>query len=152
MGSYVSLLNTWTGIISSIFVLAMALVLWNAGLLGSFRRYGEFGVRLAMGEEKGHVYRTLIYEAVVVGVIGTVIGTAIGLFFALLLQVYGFDISGMMEGAAMMMPTVIKARITPADYYLGLIPGLVSTVVGSMLAGVGIYRRQTAKLFKELEA
>lgn len=152
MGSYVSLLNTWTGIISSIFVLAMALVLWNAGLLGSLRRYGEFGVRLAMGEEKGHVYRTLIYESVVIGVIGTAIGTAIGLFFALLLQVYGIDISGMMEGAAMMMPTVIKARITPVDYYLGLIPGLVSTVVGSMLAGVGIYRRQTAKLFKELEA
>jgi putative ABC transport system permease protein len=31
-------------------------------------------------------------------------------------------------------------------------PGLLSTVIGTMLSGVGIYRRQTAKLFKELEA
>jgi putative ABC transport system permease protein len=51
-----------------------------------------------------------------------------------------------------MMPSDIRARITPADYYLGFIPGLISTVIGTMLSGIGIYKRQTAKLFKELEA
>jgi hypothetical protein len=29
---------------------------------------------------------------------------------------------------------------------------VISTVVGTMLAGVGIYKRKTAQLFKELEA
>ena len=152
MGQYVALANVWTIYISMIFVLAMALVLWNAGLLGGLRRYGEFGVRLAMGEEKSHVYRTLIYESVFIGIAGTVLGTAVGLGFAALVQKYGIDISGMMEGASMMFPTSIRARVTPVDYYIGFLPGLISTVIGTMLAGIGIYKRKTSQLFKELEA
>lgn len=152
MGQYVELSNVWSVIVSAVFVFAMALVLWNAGLLGGLRRYGEIGIRLAMGEEKGHIYRSMIYESIFIGAAGTVTGTAIGLFFAWLLQKYGIDISNMMEGASLMMPTTIRARITPPDFYLGFIPGLLSTVLGTMLAGVGIYKRQTARLFKELEA
>jgi putative ABC transport system permease protein len=130
----------------------MSLVLWNAGLLGGLRRYGEVGIRLAMGEEKGHVYRTMIYESVMIGIAGSVIGTAVGLFFAWLIQKYGINISGFMKGAAVMFPSDIRARITPVDFYLGFIPGLISTVIGTMLSGIGIYKRQTARLFKELEA
>ena len=59
---------------------------------------------------------------------------------------------GMMKGAAMMLPDVARARITPADFYIGFIPGVISTVIGTMLSGIGIYKRQTARLFKELEA
>jgi putative ABC transport system permease protein len=152
MGQYVLLADVWTVYVSMIFVIAMALVLWNAGLLGGLRRYGEFGIRLAMGEEKRHVYFTLIYEAVAIGIIGTVVGTGFGLLFSWLLQRYGIDISGMMEGSSIMMPTVMRARITPVDFYLGFIPGLIATVIGSMLAGVGIFKRKTSQLFKELEA
>ncbi|MCA1745244.1 MAG: FtsX-like permease family protein [Bacteroidales bacterium] len=151
MGLYVSMAAYWSLYISLVFVLSMALVLWNAGLLGSLRRYGEFGVRLAMGEAKDHVYITLIYEAIAIGISGTIIGTAFGLLFAWLLQTYGLNISGMMEGASLMMPSTIRARITAESYYLGFIPGLLSTVAGTMLAGIGIYRRQTSQLFKELE-
>jgi len=57
-----------------------------------------------------------------------------------------------MKGASMMIPTEIRARISPVDFYLGFIPGLFSTVIGTMLSGIGIYKRQTARLFKELEA
>ena len=152
MGQYVALADQWAVYINLIFVFAMAIVLWNAGLLGALRRYGEFGVRLAIGEEKKHVYLTLIYEALLIGSIGSLIGTGVGLFFAWLLQVYGLDISGMMEGASMLMPSTIRARITPADYYIGFIPGLLSTLLGAMLAGIGIFKRKTSQLFKELEA
>lgn len=152
MGQLVKMLDVWSVYIIAVFIIAMALVLWNAGLLGGLRRYGEFGVRLAMGEEKSHLYRTLIYESVFIGIAGAIIGTAIGLFFAALVQKYGINISGMMEGSAMMYPSAIRTRITPADYYIGFIPGLFSTVVGAMLAGIGIYKRKTSQLFKELEA
>lgn len=152
MAQYVALADVWGLYITVVFVFAMALVLWNAGLLGGLRRYGEFGVRLAMGEEKKHVYRSLIYESVFVGIAGTVIGTVFGLIFAGLIQKYGIDISGMMEGASMMFPSTIRTRITPVDYYIGFVPGLLSTVIGSMLAGIGIFKRKTSQLFKELEA
>lgn len=151
MGTYVSISEVWALYVSMIFVIAMSLVLWNAGLLGGLRRYGEIGVRLAMGETRSHVYGTMITESVMIGIAGSVVGTAFGLVFAWLLQTYGIDISNMMEGASLMMPSRLRARITPMDYYIGFVPGLISTVIGTMLAGTGIFKRQTARLFKELE-
>ncbi len=152
MGTYVNLAKGWSTYISLIFIFAMSLVLWNAGLLGGLRRYGEVGIRLAMGEEKGHVYRSMIIESVMIGIIGSVFGTILGLSFAWLVQEYGINISGMMQGSAMLMPEVIRARITPPDFYIGFLPGIAATVIGTMLSGIGIYKRQTARLFKELEA
>jgi putative ABC transport system permease protein len=152
MGTYVSMSKSWSGYISMIFIFAMSLVLWNAGLLGGLRRYGEVGLRLAIGEEKGHIYRTMITESLMVGIVGSVIGTIFGLFFAWLMQKYGLDLKDMMKGSSIMMPQTIKARITFVDYYLGFFPGVLSTVIGTMLSGIGIYKRQTASLFKELEA
>jgi putative ABC transport system permease protein len=135
-------------------MIAMSLVLWNAGLLGGLRRYGEIGIRLAIGEEKQHVYKTILYESAMIGVAGTIIGTAFGLFFAWLLQEYGLDISEFNKNSssAVMIPNVVHARITTVDYYIGFIPGVLSTLVGTMLAGIGIFKRKTAQLFKELEA
>ena len=152
MKSFVDLANSMGAIITAIFMLAMSLVLWNAGLLGGLRRYGEVGVRLAMGEEKRHVFASMLYESVMIGMVGSVAGTLLGLLFAWLLQTYGLDISNTMKGASVMMPTVIRARITAADYYIGFFPGVISTLIGTALAGVGIFKRQTANLFKELDA
>jgi putative ABC transport system permease protein len=152
MGTYVQLAKVWSWYITLVFVIAMSLVLWNAGLLGGLRRYGEIGIRIAMGEEKGQVYRSMIWESVFIGIAGSVLGTVVGLTIAAIIQVHGIDISGMMEGASLMMPSEIRTRITPMDYYIGFFPGLLSTVTGTMLAGIGIYKRQTARLFKELEA
>ncbi len=88
-----------------------------------------------------------------IGFAGTIIGTAIGLGLSWLMQTYGLDISEFTKNATtgIMMPNVVRARITPPDFYIGFIPGLLSTVAGTMLAGIGIYKRQTARLFKELE-
>jgi putative ABC transport system permease protein len=137
-------------IIIFIFVFAMSIVLWNAGLLGGLRRYGEFGLRLAIGETKREAYRSLVGEAVLIGLVGSVTGTAIGLIFAYLMQVYGLDAGDMIKDSTLMLPTVFRAQITTMTYFIGFIPGVLSTVIGAMLAGIGIYKRQTAQLFKEL--
>jgi putative ABC transport system permease protein len=134
-----------------VFVLAMSVVLWNTGLLGGLRRYSEYGIRLALGEEKRHIYKTSIYEAVLIGLIGSVFGTALGLGGAYYLQTYGLDLTGMMDNVGMMMPTVLRARITPELFYIGFFPGVIATVMGNALAGFAIYKRKTSQLFKELE-
>ncbi len=141
-------------IMMAIFLFAMSIVLWNTGLLAGLRRYKEFGIRLALGESKGHIYRSFTLEAVMVGIIGTVIGTLIGVSFIWYLQVYGLDISGMMEQveSSLMLPTRLTAQVTPELFFIGFIPGLFAMVLGNMLSGIGIYKRETASLFKELEA
>ncbi len=141
----------FSNIIVAIFGFAMSVVLWNAGLTGSLRRYGEFGLRLAVGEEKGHVYRSMITESLAIGVAGSAAGTGLGLACAYTLQVHGFDISSMMQDSTMMLTDVIRAQIEPATFVIGLGPGILATFLGSAVSGIGIYRRQTSQLFKELE-
>ncbi|NJN28167.1 MAG: FtsX-like permease family protein [Cyclobacteriaceae bacterium] len=151
LAGYLDYVDMFSLLFVGIFVFAMSIVLWNTGLLGGLRRYQEFGIRLALGEEKGHIYRTLVYEAILIGAIGSVIGTCTGLLGIWYLQVHGIDISGMMKNSTMMMPSVLRARFTPDLLYIGFIPGLFAMVFGNMLSGIGIYKRQTAALFKELE-
>lgn len=151
LASYLDMVDYFAALFVGIFVFAMSMVLWNTGLLGGLRRYQEFGIRLALGEPKGHIYRTLIYEAILIGVIGSVVGTAIGLVGVYLLQKYGIDIGDLMKDSSMMMPTVLRGKLTPDLLYIGFIPGLFAMVLGNMLSGIGIYKRSTASLFKELE-
>lgn len=151
-----AMLIEYSGVMSvliiTIFIFAMSLVLWNAGLLQGLRRYGEYGLRLAIGEEKNHVFKTMIYESLMVGVLGTMLGMAISLPLAYYLQVHGFDASQYMDNATIMMPSTFRARITPEAWYIGFIPGVFSTLLGTVLSSRGMFKRQTAHLFKELES
>ena len=152
MAGYFDFIDSFVGIIIFIFIMAMSIVLWNTGLIGGLRRYGEIGVRLAIGEQKGHIYRSMIFEAIYIGLIGSILGTIVGLVFSYWLQEVGIDVSNFMKNSKMMMPSVFRANLTTPAYYIGFIPGLFSIVLGTMLSGIGIYKRKTAQLFKELEA
>jgi putative ABC transport system permease protein len=152
LGQVMDQISQVGGLVVFVFVLSMSLVFWNAGLLGGLRRYIEFGTRLAIGEDYSHIYRTMIYESVLIGIIGSITGTLVGLSLSLYLQNHGIDIGSMMKSSSIMMPSVFHARITAPAFFIGFIPGLLSTIAGTALSGIGIYKRKTAQLFKELEA
>jgi putative ABC transport system permease protein len=148
-------LDVWgylTGGLLLIFILVMSIVLWNAGLMAGLRRYGEIGLRLAMGEAKGRIYRAMLAESVMIGIIGSTFGTALGLGVAYYLQETGIDVGSMMKNASIMLANVLRARVTSTSYVIGFFPGLAATLLGSSVAGIGIYRRQTAQLTKELQS
>ncbi|MFB0526714.1 MAG: ABC transporter permease [bacterium] len=148
---YLDLVDVFGGIIVLIFVVVMSIVLWNSGLINGLRRYGEIGVRLAMGEPKGSLYRWMIYESIIIGFIGSILGTVFGLAISYYLQYTGIDFAAIMQKSTMLISNVMRARVTGWSYVIGFVPGLVASVVGTMFAGIGIYRRQTSQLFKELE-
>jgi putative ABC transport system permease protein len=151
LAGYWDLIQSFIGILITVFIVTMSIVLWNTGLIGGLRRYGEIGVRLAIGEEKGHIYRSMILEAFLIGIIGSTLGTLFGLGFSYWMQEVGINVGELMKNSKMMMPSVFRAQITSPAYYLGFIPGVFSVVLGTALSGVGIYKRKTASLFKELE-
>jgi putative ABC transport system permease protein len=151
LGDYLKLADSSGTMMASIFIIAMSIVLWNTGLLGGLRRYSEFGIRLALGEEKKHIYMTTIYEAILIGIIGSIVGTGFGLAAAYYMQRYGIDMSRVVNNVGMMIPSVYRAEVTPGLFYVGFFPGLIATVLGSALAGFAIYKRRTSQLFHELE-
>lgn len=151
MGEILKMADSMGAILIFVFILAMSIVLWNSGLIGGLRRYGEFGLRLAIGESKSHVYKTQIMESILIGIIGSIVGTALGLLLSYWMQYHGINVESLMKSSTMMIPSVLRSRVTPMAWYIGFIPGLFSAVLGTMLSGLGIYKRSTAKLFNELE-
>ncbi|OGD21424.1 MAG: hypothetical protein A2W03_15290 [Candidatus Aminicenantes bacterium RBG_16_63_16] len=152
MGDLLAMMRMFSGLALVIFIGVMSIVLWNAGLMGSLRRYGEIGVRLAMGETRTHIYRSLILESLMIGALGSVIGTAIGLAASYYLQAHGLNIGFMMKNASLFVSNVMRAKVSPASYGVGFVPGLLATFLGASISGLGIYRRRTSELMKELEA
>ena len=152
MADLLAMMRMFSSLVLVIFVGVMSIVLWNAGLMGSLRRYGEIGVRLAMGETKTHIYGSLILEALMIGALGSVIGTAIGLALSYYLQAHGFNVGFIMKNASLFISNVFRAKVSSVSYVVGFIPGLVATFLGSSISGLGIYRRKTSQLMKELEA
>ena len=150
-GAYLDMVDSYIGTFLFIFILIMSIVLWNSGLMKGIRRFGEFGIRLAIGETKGHIYRSLIAESTLIGIVGTIIGTCFGLLFGYYLQEIGVSFGDMVKNSSIMISNTIYAKITPKAYYIGFIPGLFASVTGAMLSGRAIYKRKTSQLFKELE-
>ena len=93
----------------------------------------------------------MLYEGLVIGAIGSVVGTVIGLSVALYLQKVGIDLGDAFQKSSIMMPSVIRAKVTASAYYVGFIPGVFSVLLGNALSGRAIYKRKTSQLFKELE-
>jgi putative ABC transport system permease protein len=151
MASYFAMASSMMFILMLVFVAVMALVLWNAGLIGGLRRYGEMGVRLAIGESKKHIYFSLLGEAALIGIGGSIVGTFFGLLLGYWLQYHGLDYGAIFKNSTMMVENVLRAQVTPSCYIIGFFPGVLATLIGSALAGLGIFKRQTAQLFKELE-
>ncbi len=139
--------------INILFIIAMSIVLWNTGLLGGLRRYQEFGIRIALGESKKSIYKSLLSESFMVGFVGSLLGTVLGLAVVYYLQEVGIDTTAYTTNTSstnLMISNVIRAEITPSLFYVGFIPGVCATFLGAVLSGRGIFKRQTSQLFNEL--
>ncbi len=149
MGQLIDIVANATGLILTIFIIAMAVVLWNAGLINSLRRYNEIGIRLALGESSRDIYLSLLAEAFFIGLLGSTAGTLLGLGAGFYMQRVGLNISGMMRNATVLIDDVLRARIAPVTFFIGFIPGLFATLLGNAISGLAVFRRQTAQLTKE---
>jgi len=146
LDQYLTMGDNMSFIMIFVFVMAMSVVLWNTGLLGGLRRYSEFGIRLALGEEKSHIYFSTLYEAVLIGIMGSILGTALGVGAAFYLQEHGINIGKIMDNASMMLPQTFKAQVSPKLFYIGFVPGTLAMVAGNALAGYAIYKRKNGKI------
>jgi putative ABC transport system permease protein len=135
-----------------IIVLLMVLVLWNAGLLNGIHRYGEFGLLLAMGQTHRKLVWMMGVEALSIGILGSLAGCLIGGGVVYYLQEVGINMGDAFAQTGMMMNDIMRGRVTAESFLLGVGPGIIASVLGSLFASVALFQRSEANLFRELEA
>lgn len=130
----------------------MVLVLWNAGLLNGIHRYGEMGLRLAMGETQWGLITSLVLEALIIGALGSLTGAVVGGAIVYYLQEVGINMGDSFAQTGLMLSDVMRGRMTVTAFIYGVVPGLFSNVLGTLIASLAIFQRSEANLFRELEA
>lgn len=135
-----------------IFLLLMVLVLWNAGLLNGIHRYGEMGLRLAMGETHRGLIFSLIIEAFIVGVLGSIAGSMIGGGLVYYLQEVGVNMGDAFAKTGVIVSDVVRGRLGLISFVYAIVPGMTASVFGTFIASLAIFKRSEANLFRELEA
>ena len=138
--------------IVGVFLFLMVVVLWNAGILNGVHRYGEMGVRLAMGERHSCLILSLISESLVIGIVGSVTGCVIGGGCVYALQEVGLNMGDAFAKSGLMLSDVVRARLSIGGFVRGIIPGITASVLGTLISSLSIYKRSEANLFRELEA
>ncbi|HRY82997.1 MAG TPA: FtsX-like permease family protein [Candidatus Cloacimonadota bacterium] len=151
MGYMLGMMQYLLAIFSLVFIFILGIVLWNSGLMNGIRRYGEIGVRLAIGESKTQIYRSLLIEAGAIGFAGSVLGILLGLLLSAYFNLKGMDVSVFSRNSSLLSEDIIYTSVSLKTALSALIPGMLSTLLGAALAGMAVFKRQTSQLFKELE-
>lgn len=134
-----------------IFLLLMVLVLWNAGLLNGIHRYGEMGLRLALGETHLGLLFSLLAESVMIGVLGSIAGSLVGGGFVYYLQEVGVNMGDAFSKAGVIVSDVLRGRLDFIAFVYAIVPGMTASVLGMLVASLAIFKRTEANLFRELE-
>ncbi len=153
LDTYLDQIESWMSWILIFFIGLLGFILWNLGLINGLRRYREMGLRLALGEEKKQIYQSLLLEALVLGLVGTFLGTSIGLLPAYYLQEVGLDTTKILTGNQnFMIQNQVHAKIIFSNLWVGFFPGLFAPFLGTLISGLGVFRKNTAQILNQLES
>jgi putative ABC transport system permease protein len=109
--------------------LIVAFGVLNTLLMSVLERTREFGVMLALGMKPRQIAQLVLFEGLVLGLLGAILGLCLGLLLTWPTVVYGMDFSAYsggqtMESAGVAIDTLMKAEWNPsrmAFYFFGAI-------------------------------
>lgn len=113
VGQMIGYIRVMARIIVGIVFIVVALGVMNTLLMSVMERTREFGIMLAMGTSPGAITRLVLYESLVLAVIGVLAGLLVGGALVIWLGVTGIDLTQYTRGLATIpgMTSVIYPRL-----------------------------------------
>lgn len=120
--------------ISLMFIVAMGIL--NTMLMNVLERSKEFGVLMAIGLKRKALFRLILIEASLIGIIGGVVGAVLGMAVSYPLVTNGWDLSSMM-GEGMTINGAVTSTILYGRYDANWIIGyILLSVVCAVLSAL----------------
>jgi len=124
--------NLYVILIVVFVVVALGVV--NTLLMAVLERTREFGLQLALGTRPGQIVRTVLYESLVLGVLGLAAGMAIGSLIVGYYHTYGFDLTAYAAAAKAIpgLTGVVYPTIVLGNVWLPIAALLVTSLAAAL--------------------
>lgn len=118
------------GVLQLIILFMVLLSVANSVNMGAFERMSEFGTLLALGNRKGDVFRLIVLENVILGLVGALVGVLAGLAIAAAVSAVGIP---MPPPPNANVGYTAYIRIIPAEVLTAAAIGLFATTLAALL-------------------
>lgn len=125
------------GVLQLIVLLMVLLSVANSVNMSTFERVGEFGTLRALGNRSGHVFRLILVENTIVGLLGGLLGVALGIVLALVISAIGIP---MPPPPNANLGYTALIRIVPEEIAMAFAVGFLATVGASILPARRVVR------------
>ncbi|GAB4169140.1 MAG: ABC transporter permease [Rhodocyclaceae bacterium] len=125
----VALYRQQFGVLRFIILVMVLLSVANSVNMSAFERVGEFGTMMALGNRRGHVFRLIVTENLLLGLIGAAAGVALGVILALIISAIGIP---MPPPPNANLGYTAYIRIVPEELAMAFAVGFVATVAASL--------------------
>ena len=146
--TYYPLVQVMIYVFQGIFLLLAAIVIVNTILMSVFERTWEIGIINAVGMKGKQILLLLLFEALMIGIIGGIVGIFVGSGFSYLLEVKGITIGKAVEGYPIPIRQVIYGDLTWFPVIKSFLLGLFASVLGAFLPALKASRMEPAEALR----
>ena len=118
------------GVLQVIVLFMVLLSVANSVNMSTFERVAEFGTMMALGDRPGHVFRLIVVENAVVGLVGSLLGVVLGITLALVISAIGIPMPPPPNAS---LGYTAHIRIVPQQVAMAFAIGVVATLGASLL-------------------
>jgi len=126
----VALYQRQFAVLQVIILVAVLLSVANSVNMSVFERTGEFGTLMALGSRSAEIFRLVLTENALLGIIGGVAGVLLGILLGWAISAIGIPMPPPPNSNVGYTATI---RISPGDVGMGLLIGVVATVLAALL-------------------
>lgn len=142
----VALYQRQFGVLQLIILAMVLLAVANSVNMGTLERTGEFGTMRALGNRGGDVFRLVMAESAIAGLIGSAMGAALGVALALAISAVGIP---MPPPPNSNLAYVAYIRVVPAEVAAAFVVGLAATVLAALLPAARVSRTPVVDALRE---
>jgi len=117
------------GVLQVIVFAMVVLTIANTVNMSVFERLGEFGTMRALGNRGSHVFRLILTENLLLGVVGSVLGVLIGLLLAAVISAIGIP---MPPPPNANLAYTARIQVSPDDVLMAFVIGLLAPILAAL--------------------
>ena len=126
----VALYDRQFGVLRLIVLLMVLLGVANSVNMSVFERVGDFGTMMALGNRRADIFKLVMLENALIGLLGSLVGALAGVLLAWLISSIGIQ---MPPPPSSELGYTAQIRVVPSQVALAFMVGLLATVAAALL-------------------